>query len=139
MFLPGEAMFSAALQEDPDLIEYALEKNILLASPITLISLLQMLAHGWRQVTLTDKAQQIRVSSRDLFDAVKVYVKHHKEIREGLVKAVDGFNKAAGSWQSNVRSKGKKLLELEVSADSEEALDLPKIKEALREIDTPKT
>jgi len=140
MFLPGETMFSAALQEDPDLIEYALERNILLASPITLISLLQMLAYGWRQVALAENAEQIRDSSEGLFNVLKVYVKHLKEIRVGLGKAVGSFNAAVGSWQRTVYPKGEKLLELKVSTDSaEEVLKLTEIDETLREIETPNT
>lgn len=140
MFLPGETMFSAALQEDPDLIEYALERNILLASPITLISLLQMLAYGWRQVALAENAEQIRDSSEGLFNVLKVYVKHLKEIRAGLGKAVGSFNAAVGSWQRTVYPKGEKLLELKVSTDSaEEVLKLTEIDETLREIETPNT
>ena len=139
MFIPTEGMFSEALREDPGLIKYAIERNILLASPITLISLLRMLAHGWRQVTLTEKAQQVHVSSKALFDAVKVYATHLKGIRDGLTKAVNSFGDAVGSWETRVHPRGVKLLDLDISTDSEEVLKLEKVEKDIREIDPSKT
>lgn len=139
MFLPSEAMFSSALKEDPELIEDALEKNILLASPITLISLLRMLAHGWRQVTLTEKAQQVHLSSKALFDAVRKYASHLQGIRDGLTKAVNSFDQAVGSWETRVHPRGVTLLDLDISTDSEEVLKLEKVEKDIREIDPSKT
>ena len=139
MFLPSEAMFSSALKEDPELIHDALKKNILLASPITLISLLRMLAHGWRQVTLTEKAQQVHLSSTALFDAVKKYASHLQGIRDGLTKAVSSFDQAVGSWETRVHPRGVKLLALDIGTDSEEVLKLEKVEKDIREIDPSKT
>tara|TARA_B100001123_G_scaffold451214_1_gene628596 strand:- start:5717 stop:6886 length:1170 start_codon:yes stop_codon:yes gene_type:complete len=139
MFLPGEAMFSVAFQEIPELIEEATKQKVMLASPITLLSLLKTFAYGWRQVVLVASAGDIHETSKGLFNSLTTYTEHLNKMGKSLQDAVLNFNKAAGSWQRNVRPKGEKLLKLGVSTDSEEVLNLAEIDEPLREIDIPKT
>lgn len=139
MFLPSEAMFSEAHQAIPELIEEASEKKVMLASPITLISLLRTFAYGWRQVVLVESAGDIHETSKGLFNSLTTYLEHLNKMGESLKDAVLNFNKAAGSWQSRVRPKGEKLLDLKISTDSKEAVNHLEITVHPREIDTPNT
>jgi DNA recombination protein RmuC len=68
MFLPGETLFSAALQHDLTLIEYGLQQRVLLASPITLIALLTTVAHAWRQDALADNYREVARLGKDLYE-----------------------------------------------------------------------
>jgi DNA anti-recombination protein RmuC len=139
MFLPGEAMFSAAHQVYPELIGEASEKKVVVASPITLISLLRTFAYGWRQVVLVEKAEEIRKTSKGLFDSLVSYREHLAKMGTSLGQTVKTFNKGVRSWEGNVSSQGDKLLDLKISTVSKENVHLEEIDERPREIDTPNT
>jgi len=139
MFLPSEAMFRSAFQEIPELIEEASEQKVMLASPITLLSLLQTFAYGWRQVVLAENAAQIHETGRGLFNSLRIYTEHLAKIGASLEQTVDNFDKAVGSWQHTVRPKGEKLIELNISTDKKDVVNLEKINKPVRKIDSPNT
>ena len=88
MFLPGETLFSAALQHDLGLIEHGLQQRILLASPITLIALLTTVAHTWRQEALADNYREVALLGRELYERLSVLSRHFDELRRKLDGAV---------------------------------------------------
>jgi DNA recombination protein RmuC len=112
LFVPAESLFSAALEGDHDLIVWAAEKRILLATPASLIALLRSVSVSWQQHKQTENAQKIAETARILFERVCVFTEHFEKIGEGLAKANEAFNKAASSYQSRVRPAGEKLKEL---------------------------
>jgi DNA recombination protein RmuC len=119
LFLPAEAFFSGALEQDRTLIEDAIAKRIVLASPTTLLALLRTVAHGWRQERLAESAQHISELGKKLYDRVITFVDHMEGIRAGLERANKCFNSAVGSLESSVLPSARKLKETGVMASTE--------------------
>ncbi len=132
LFVPAESLFSAALEGDHDLIIWAAEKRILLATPASLIALLRSVSVSWQQHRQTENAQKIAEAARILFERVCVFTEHFEKIGEGLAKANEAFNKAANSYQSRVRPAGEKLKELGGTAPEKELAELPPLDATLR-------
>ncbi len=119
MFIPGETFFSAALQQDPGLIEYALEQKVTLASPTTLISMLQAVAYGWRQEQVEENAQQISALGRTLYERLQTMAGHFENVGRSLDRTVDEYNKTVGSLEGRVMVQARRFSELGVSTQAE--------------------
>jgi DNA recombination protein RmuC len=119
MFLPGETLFSAALQNDLGLIEHGLSQRVLLASPITLIALLTTVAHSWRQEALTENFREVAALGRELYDRLATFAGHLNEVRKRLDGAVQSYNQAAGSFEGRVLVTARRLKDLNVTTAEE--------------------
>jgi DNA recombination protein RmuC len=112
LFLPGESFFSAALEQDRELIEDGIAKRVIIATPTTLIALLRTVSASWKEHSLAENAREIGKAGAELFDRLITFAEHMKKIKDGLGKAVNAFNQAAGSWESRVTPSAMRMREL---------------------------
>lgn len=120
MFLPGEMFFSAALEQDPALIEFGVERKVIPASPTTLIALLRAVAYGWQQEAMEENARQISELGRNLYESVRSLARHVSDLGSRLHSSLEAYNKAVGSLEGNVLVKARRFKELQVAPNAED-------------------
>lgn len=119
MFVPGESFLSAACNENPLLIEYALDKGVLISGPLSLISLLRSFAMGWQVVRQEENAKRIAEIGRELYDRAQKFSEHLQNLRRALERSVEAFNGAVGSYESRLLPQGRKLKDEAALPDAE--------------------
>jgi len=136
LFIPGETFFSAALEQDPSLIEQGVNQQVILATPTTLIALLRAVAYGWRQETIAESAKAISELGRELYSRLGTLTDHFAKVGRGLETAVRSYNEAVGSLETRVLPSARRFKEHGVSPTAELAA-LPAVERSVRPVTAP--
>jgi DNA recombination protein RmuC len=136
MFVPGEALLSAAMQHDAGLLEFSMARGIMLASPLSLIALLKAIAYGWQQDTVAKNAQEISDLGRNLYDRIAKLAEHFENVGRSLAKAVQAYNGAIGTLESRVLVTARRLKDKGVTV-SEEFRELEPVDQTPRLLGAP--
>lgn len=132
LFLPAESLFSAALEGDHDLIVWAAGRQIIIATPASLIAILRSVSVSWQQHSQTENARAIAEAAEELFTRVCKFTEHFERIRSGLERASNAFNDAVGSYERMVRPSGEKLAKLGGAVQGKEMAGVLPLESALR-------
>ena len=130
MFVPSEGIYHAALSEDPSLIEYGVEQQVLLATPTTLIGLLRAIHYGWKQEQIAASAREIADTARELHKRISRFVEPLARLGRQLGSAVGAYNEAVGSFEARVIPQLRRIEE--AGAGSGRETDLAGIEESPR-------
>jgi len=136
LFLPAEAIYMAALEQDALLIDYGVKQNVLIASPLTLIALLKAAAFGWREEKLTLNAEEISRLGRALHESVATLAEHLDDLRKRMDGTFSTFNKVIGSFENNLLVKARRFRELGAGSAKEIPLIDP-LETVARKLDAP--
>ena len=135
MFVPGEHFIAAALEQQPDLWNYAFERRVLLASPTNLVAIARTIAQVWRQDGLAKEAREIGRMGAELYDRLRVAADHLKGVGAGLDRAVRKYNDFVGSFERKVLSSGRRLSEKHIEIGKAEIDEVPLVESAPRYTD----
>ncbi len=124
LFLPGEAFFSAALTEEPELLEYAADRKVILATPTTLIALMKAVAYGWRQQRAAERAEEIREQGTELYERLRGMASEMAVLGAQLERAVNSYNRVLGAWETRAIPAARRMHDL--GAGSGDAIDAPR-------------
>jgi DNA recombination protein RmuC len=122
MFVPNEACLGAAFEHDSELLEYAIDKKVLISSPVTLLALLRAVAYGWQQHQITENALRIADEGRELYARLDTFVNHLGDVGDSLGKAVERYNRAVGSMEKRLMPSARRFKELGLSSKE---IDVP--------------
>ncbi len=125
-FLPLESLFSAALDNDPTLLEFSVERRVLIATPTTLITLLLTVAHGWRQQAVAENLEKIQTTGQELYQRLLTMSQHFSKLGDAIGKTVETYNQTVGSLEKNVLTSARRFKELSPAnaAQLEEAAEV---------------
>ena len=133
MFVPNDAFLEAAFQYDANLMDYAMQKNVIIATPATLMAILQTIEFGWRQVNMRENAREISKLGKELYSRINVFTSHLDSIRSNINKLIENFNKAVGSVERKIIPQMKRFDELG-AGDGKKLNEVEKIDEQPRTV-----
>ena len=136
LFLPAEAILMSALEQDAELIDFGVRKQVFIASPLTLIALLRAAAFGWKQERLNLNAEEISRLGKALHESVATMAEHLEDLRKRMDSTFSMFNKVVGSFENNVFVKARRFRELGAGSAKEIPIVEP-LETVARRLDDP--
>ena len=136
LFLPAEAILMSALEQDAELIDFGVRKQVFIASPLTLIALLRAAAFGWKQERLNLNAEEISRLGKTLHESVATMAEHLEDLRKRMDSTFSMFNKVVGSFENNVFVKARRFRELGAGSAKEIPIVEP-LETVARRLDDP--
>ena len=133
MFLPGEFLLQPALEREPDLMDWAMQNKVVIATPNTLMALLKTVEMGWREVRLARDAEEVGKLGRQIHERLQTWAEHMVKMGNSLNQTVRHFNSGVGSLESRVLTSARRFKELGVSS-SQEIPEIPTIDTQVREL-----
>jgi DNA recombination protein RmuC len=137
MFIPGEAFFGAALEADPGLLDAGFDKNVIIASPASLMALLKAAAYGWKQESLQESAREISELGKELHGRLSIMTGHLNKLGGSLTAAQEAYNSAIGSLESRVLVSARRFKELGAASQEAEIFELRAIEGGIRRLQPP--
>ncbi len=134
MFVPGEAIFAAAIESDPGLFESAARDRVLISTPTTLIALVKAVAYGWQQESLAENAQAVAANARELYGRIGKFGEHMGEVGRALRRAVERYNQGVGSLEGRVLPTARKFESLNVLSAGSSIPPLEPVEHDIREL-----
>ncbi|MBI3419776.1 MAG: DNA recombination protein RmuC [Proteobacteria bacterium] len=119
LFMPGEHFLSVALQQQPELFDFAFESRVILATPLNLIALLRTVERAWRQERQAEHARVIARLGKELFETLHVFTDHFRKVGEALGRSVKSYNEAVGTFESRALTRARKLGEYGIQMEKE--------------------
>jgi DNA recombination protein RmuC len=119
MFVASEAAFSAAVERDPNLLLETAEKKVVIATPATMVALLQVTALGWREVACAEGTQRVMELATQLVERLGILVRHYNKMGRALEATVQSHNEGAGSIESRLLATGRELGRLGIAQTEE--------------------
>jgi len=114
LFVPGDPFLGSALAADAELMEFAMQRNIVLATPSSLMALLRAVAHGWKQAAFSENAERIRETGEELYRRISTFTAHFQRLGKSLNSSVEYFNKTLGSLERQLLPGARRMSELGV-------------------------
>lgn len=116
LFIPGDQFLSSALENDPGLLESAMQQKVILATPTSLVALLRAVAYGWRQESLAENAEHIRQVGDELYQRLATFADHLNKVGKSLNNSMQHYNKAVGSFDTRILPSARKFTEMGIAA-----------------------
>jgi DNA recombination protein RmuC len=137
LFIPGDQFLTAALDQNPNLLEEALRQKVMLVTPTSLMALLKVVAYGWLQLSLAENAEEIKKLAEDLYDRMGTFTNHLGQVGKQLESSVKSYNRAIGSLESRVLPAARRFTELGVQPGKNTPIEPPMIEIIPRPLSLP--
>jgi DNA recombination protein RmuC len=134
LFIPGESFLQAAVQKRPELLEAALARGVVVATPGTLVSLLKVIALGWREERLAEDARRIALAGQELHRRLATAFEHLEGLRKSIERTVLAFNKTVGSLNANVLPQARRFEALAAASSRQLPEEVPSLDARPREV-----
>lgn len=118
MFIPIESCLMVAYEHDPEIIEFALERKIVLASPVTLLGYMKAIAYGWQQFTISKNARQILMQAKELYDRLLTWMDHYRRTGKQISSTAEAYNKSVASLESRFLPSCRRFQDLAAIAEA---------------------
>jgi DNA recombination protein RmuC len=137
MFVPGEAFYAAAVEADPKVFEEAFKSRVMIATPMTLLALMKVVAYGWQQELLAKHAQEVADLGKEIYARIGVFGRHVADLGKALRKSVDAYNEAIGSLEGRILPTARRFEQVGIAPAHERLPELAQVTEEPRRLTAP--